>query len=249
MGKLFLKENNKMIYLVFILLLIAYFLFVFLKIKYIVAKANLIDPKQPDGVAGTGPALSYLAAGDSTAVGLGASSYPKTYTYQLFQELSKSNKVSYKNIAVSGAKTQDLIDKQLTQIIQQNPDVITISIGANDLNHLVASNKILDNYKTIVDALTNQTHAKIYITSIAALKNAKILPWWYRHLIDLRAGSLNKEIAKLESDRVKIINIREFGWDRYPDIQATFAADHFHPSDLGYQNWRDAFLDKILKKD
>ncbi|GAC1412484.1 MAG: hypothetical protein NVSMB66_1550 [Candidatus Doudnabacteria bacterium] len=232
--------------LVFILL---YFIFTLQRIKQFSKNANLAATAQPSSIMGQGKQINYVAAGDSTAVGIGASSTETSYTYQIFENLAKTNHVAYTNVAISGAETQDVIDKQLTKIINLNPQIVTISIGANDLTHLVSSAQILGNYKFIITNLTQKTDAKIYITSIPAVQNAKLLPWWYRHLINSKAQRLNPQIAALASDRVSIVNIHDFGWDKYPDIQATFAADNFHPSDLGYQNWRNAFLDKIAKKD
>jgi lysophospholipase L1-like esterase len=47
---------------------------------------------------------------------------------------------------------------------------------------------------------------------------------------------------------VHVVDIHEFGWKNYPDINVTFAKDKFHPSDEGYNNWTKAFLSKILSK-
>jgi lysophospholipase L1-like esterase len=44
---------------------------------------------------------------------------------------------------------------------------------------------------------------------------------------------------------VQIVNIHDFGWDKFPDLSVTYAADNFHPNDDGYQNWANAFLEKI----
>jgi lysophospholipase L1-like esterase len=226
--------------------ILLYAAFVVLRIQF---RPEIAEIVQPRVVLGKGAELTYIAAGDSTAVGEGATKVENTYAYQILTKLSETNQVKYKNIGVGGAQTTDVVEKQMPQIIAADPDIVTISIGANDLTHLVSSNKIIENYKTIIKDLTEQTHARVYLTDIPVLKNTKLLPWWYRKIIDRKANQLNKEIRGLETDRVKIVDIYNFGWDRYTNIQDTFAQDHFHPSDLGYQNWRDAFLDKMLKKD
>lgn len=244
------KRDNHMKYLIAAAVLIfLYIVITLFRIRHVSSKANLAITPQPSSIMGQGKQLVYAAAGDSTAAGIGASSTETSYTFQIFEALAKTNHVSYTNTAVSGAKTQDVIDNQVAKIINLNPDIITISIGGNDLTHGVMSQQILRNYKRMIFALTEGTHAKIYITNIPAVQNTKLLPWWYRHLINAKAVRLNSQIARLETDRVKIVNIHDFGWANYPDIQATFAADGFHPSDLGYQNWTNAFLDKIAKKD
>jgi lysophospholipase L1-like esterase len=208
---------------------------------------NLTPPDQSTKTFGNGAELKYIAAGDSTAVGEGASSLEKTYPYQVANYFAKDHTVTYKNIAVVGYKTQDVLDKQVEQIIAFNPDVITISMGPNDATHLVSSSKVLQNYKTIIQKLEQGTTAKIYITDVANFNGANILPWFYIKLIEFRSSRQNSEILKLGDERVKIVNIHDFGWDQelYKDRSKTYAADHFHPNDLGYQNWTKAFLDKL----
>jgi acyl-CoA thioesterase I len=204
---------------------------------------------QSDKTLGSGPPLRYIAAGDSTGVGYGASALEKTYAYKIAQSLGEGHTVSYKNISVVGYKTQDVLEKQVSQIIAYKPDVVTISMGANDATHLVSSAKILENYKTVIKKLKQGTTARIYITDIANFDAAAILPWLYYELIEYRSRKLNPVLLALEDERVKIIDIHDFGWGSppYSDRKNTYAADHFHPNDLGYQNWTNAFLDKIQR--
>ncbi len=233
----------------FLFILSLYLIFEIAKLAFYSSKklAPITWPKEE--IMGEDDNITYLASGDSTAVGRGASSKSSTYTYQIAQHLGLSTQVRYANIGTIGAKTEDLIKLQLPQILELNPKVLTISIGANDLTHFVTSKEILGNYQLLKDALLEQSTATIYITNIPNLKNAQALPLWGRWLLDQKAKSLNKKIALLESDRFHIVDIHDFGWESYPDIQKTFAQDKFHPSDLGYENWTRAFLSRIQKPD
>ncbi len=215
-------------------------------IKY-VQIPNLPAIDQSDKTFGQGRNLRYIVAGDSAGLGLGASKTEKTFAFRVAQTLSAKNTIEYKNIAVKGYKTSDVIKHQLEQIIAFKPDIVLISISGNDATHLVSSNNILNNYRTIIKRLTEETTAKIYITNIPHFDDADILPWFYRKFLEYRSSKINKQILSLEAGRLKIINIHDFGWENYPDLKKTYAADHFHPSDLGYENWANAFLEKILK--
>ena len=210
---------------------------------------TLVENKQTDQVLGSGKKLRYIAIGDSTAVGLGASSVENTYTYKIAKELSKNHEVYYKNIGLVGAKTEDVLNSQLQQSIDFKPDVVTISIGGNDATHLVSSKKVLNNLHEITVRLAKETTANVYLTNTPNFSWAKVLPWFYRRLLEYRDGSLNKQIQMMEmlsnSNGLKIVNIHDFGWSTFPDLSLTNAADSFHPNDLGYQNWNNAFLDKI----
>lgn len=200
---------------------------------------------QKDAVFGVGSSLRYIAAGDSTAVGEGASSVETTYPYLLLSELSKNNTVTYKNVGVSGAKTQDVIDKQLEHIISFNPDVVTLSVGANDSTHLWSRKTTLTNIQKIIADITSNTHATVYVAVVPNFKGGWLLPWAYIQLLEFRNNGLNKSITALESERVKIVNVHDFGWEKFSSMRDIYAADGFHPNDAGYQNWANAFLSRI----
>lgn len=202
---------------------------------------------QKDAVLGVGSSLRYIAAGDSTAVGEGASSVEKTYPHLVLGELSKSNMVTYKNVAVSGAKTQDVIDKQLEQIISFNPDVVTLSIGANDTTHVWSRKTTLANIEKIIAEITSKTHATIYVAVVPNFTGGWLLPWAYIQLLEFRTRSLNKSILNLEGNRAKIVNVHDYGWEKFASMRDIYAADGFHPNDAGYQNWADAFISRMQK--
>jgi lysophospholipase L1-like esterase len=186
--------------------------------------------------------ITYIAAGDSTAVGQGASNVTMSYPYKVAEYLaSEGATVHYSNVAVGGAKTQDVIAKQLAEIIAANPDIITISIGANDMTHFRTNASILKNDTTIINTLLEKTKAQIYITNIPNFYAASILPGWYRQILEFKIELLNPELRELTEARVHIVDIHDFGWSHYPDLSKTISSDHFHPNDIGYQNWTNAF--------
>ena len=237
----------KLLYII-IILIIVYVLVTFVKFRYTLAKADLPNILQEDRSLGQGPTLRYIAAGDSTSVGVGASTVENTYTYRIAGELSKNHSVTYKNVGVSGAKTSDLLDNQISPIINFNPDIITISIGANDVTHLQNNDGIFERFTKIIDQLTKNTKATIYITNIAIVDRAPLMPFAVQKIFSSKITKLNPKLLALETERVKFIDIHGFGWDQYENINITFAADEFHPSDEGYNNWTKAFLSRILNK-
>ncbi len=200
---------------------------------------------QTDEVVGTGSGLRYIAAGDSTAVGEGASSAEATYPRLVLTELSKGHTVTYKNVGVSGAKTQDVIDAQLAHIVSFNPDIVTLSIGANDSTHLWSRKTTRINIQKIVAEITSKTNATVYVATAPNFRGGWLLPWVYIQLLEFRNSSLNKSILALETDRVKVVNVHDFGWEKFSSMHDIYAADGFHPNDAGYQNWASAFLTRI----
>ncbi len=164
-------------------ILIAYFGFYAVRIFYFSYYSPLVKIEPKDTTLGQGKVLKYIAAGDSTAVGVGASALENTYSYKLADHLSQTSQIEYKNVAASGARTQNVIDSQLQPIIEFNPDVVTISIGANDITHLTSTQTVLKNFKQIISEIESKTHAKIYLTNIPNFTGAKLLPFWYINIL------------------------------------------------------------------
>jgi lysophospholipase L1-like esterase len=237
----------KILYILLVLLIL-YSAFTLIKFKYTLSRANLPAIVHEEQSFGQGVPLRYIASGDSTSAGVGASATILTYPYRIAQKLSATNQVTYKNIGVSGAKTVDLINNQLSTITKFNPDIVTISIGANDVTHFKNNEDILQNIQKILSHLTENTTAQIYITDIPIIDRAPLIPFPVRKYFAYQITKLNPKLLALETDRVHVVDIHEFGWNNYPDINVTFAKDKFHPSDEGYNNWTKAFLSKILSK-
>ncbi len=228
-------------FIFFVALVLIYAGVSYIRLLYVVNQAHNVAILPQSAVWGSGQPLRYIAAGDSTAVGIGASREEETYPYKVAQFLAKNHQVTYKNIAVSGAKTQDVIAVQLPLIISFNPDVVTISVGANDATHLRSNLAIFENYQQIIKILLSKTQAQIYLTNIPHFTGATLLPQLYIYLLEAKSQSLNNQLDHFNSSRVHVVNIHDFGWDKFPDLRPTYSADQFHPSDIGYNNWAEAF--------
>ncbi len=220
-------------------IVIIYIVAYLIHIRYVASHSPNPLIVQEDKTFGSGPILKYIAAGDSTAVGEGASKVENTYPYKIAESLAKNNTVQYKNVAVRGARTEDVLTGQVSQMIDYQPDIITISVGANDATHLKSEKQILTNYDGIIKELTAKTSARIYITNIANFTGAKLLPYPFIKLVEWRSSKINPHINAIGTDRVKIINIH--------DVPSDYSLDSFHPSDKGYNNWYNAFWNQMNK--
>lgn len=227
--------------LILLLIVVAlYALISYARIAYTVKKAANPNIKHTELTIGSGPALRYIATGDSTAVGEGATDSGHTYPDQIATNLSERFTVTYKNIGGQGAQTTDVIKNQLQTIIDFQPDIVTLSIGANDQTHLKSKQQILNNFKKIIERLTTDTKAIIYIANIPDFSNTGLLPAWYRKLIEHRSQPINTALQTLKNDRVKIVPIHELG-------TVALSGDLFHPNNEGYTRWAETFLNVISK--
>ncbi len=93
----------KIIYII-VFVLAMYSVVSVIRFKYVISQAKLPSIAQQEQTFGQGPNLRYIASGDSTSAGVGASTTNLTYPYRIAQELSQTNTILYKNVGVSGAK-------------------------------------------------------------------------------------------------------------------------------------------------
>lgn len=83
----------------------------------------------------------YMALGDSLAAGYGATPTTQGYAYQLYQKGVYDQAVNtiFANAAVPGSTSSQMLAYQVPQAaLIFRPDVITISIGGNDLIQILA---------------------------------------------------------------------------------------------------------------
>ena len=78
----------------------------------------------------------YVALGDSVAAGEGALPVTRGYVYQLYDRgvFGQKQQMDFANIALRGARSWDLRDHQVPQVLcaTPRPSVVTITAGAND---------------------------------------------------------------------------------------------------------------------
>ena len=95
--------------------------------------------------------------------------YPK-YAAQLLSEAYPDTEFEFINLGISGNRTCQLFDRLYPDAIAFDPDVISILIGVNDVWHRYGGNRIATtdaqielNYRSILERLRKETHAKIVI--------------------------------------------------------------------------------------
>lgn len=78
----------------------------------------------------------YVAAGDSVAAGEGALPVTSGYAYDLYDRgvFGRKQEMDFSNIALRGARSWDVRDHQVSQVLcaSTRPSVVTITAGAND---------------------------------------------------------------------------------------------------------------------
>jgi len=177
--------------------------------------------------------------GDSTAAGVGVSDPDDTLARQVALGLDRP--VELHVLARSGARLSDVLLDQLPAVARLRPDLVLVSIGANDAVHLTGAAAFARDW----DRLFVPRDAQLVALGIPDMGSPPRLAQPLRALVGWRARRLNARGApRLGRD----------GGATYVDIAAAtgpafrrdpgryFSADRYHPSAEGYRLWAEAVL-------
>lgn len=193
--------------------------------------------------------FTYVAIGDSTAEGMGASLPERAYTNLVYASLKSRYKTAkYHNFARSGAILKDVIKTQLPKALDEKPSLVTISVGANDI---IRRTKVTDFEKDLtylLKTLQQKTDAIIVISTIPDLSLIPSIPRLLKKYSQYKAGKLNAVILKVGKDTgtvtVDLFEDSRVILEAYPEA---IASDGFHPSDFGYAIWANTILVTLRK--
>ena len=115
-------------------------------------------------------ALEYAALGDSSVYGVGASNPERNYVSQLAAHLRMVYPQTHvTNLGAPGATAADVASRQLKQAVAAKPNLITLSVGPNDItqgNDVEAYERSLN---SMLRTLTEETEAVIVVNLIPDL--------------------------------------------------------------------------------
>ena len=205
--------------------------------------------------SGAGKRLVWL--GDSTAAGVGASNAAGALPTQVADGLARSgavpadgpggrSDVSVAVLAVSGARVADVLADQVPKVAALRPDLVLISVGANDTVHLTGRGAFRRTYKKVIRALPDG--AGVILLGVPDMGSIPRFAQPLRAVAGWRGRNLDADIRRVAAGTgaiyVDIAGPTGPPFRRHPDRY--FAADDFHPSDAGYRLWADAVL-KVLR--
>ncbi len=159
--------------------------------------------------------------GDSTAIGIGASGPDRGYIGIVRDALVERDGSPWRviNVAQSGARTNDAVDRQLPIIDDLHkshsvPSVVICSIGSNDVVWSTDTTGMRERLKSLIAQLPD--------TAAVALVAGE----------SPRARLANRTIKNSAADRgLPVVNPWGEPGPPYPE---RLAEDRFHPSDLGH---------------
>jgi lysophospholipase L1-like esterase len=190
----------------------------------------------------------YVALGDSTVEGVGASSAGTNYVGRLGARLGdRYPSARTVNLGVAGATSYDVLEVQLAEAIVLRPHLVTLSIGPNDITAKVPVETYAENLEAILGRLAGETEAVVVMNLLPDLavtprfRNRDNAP-----LLGRLSAKFNDVVART-AKRHGALMVDLYGASRreVPGHPELLAADGYHPSDLGYARWAELMWEAV----
>ena len=189
----------------------------------------------------------YVAIGDSTVEGVGASDPSRSCPALVFEKIKNEKERAYfYNLGKSGARIKDVVELQLAKAVELKPDLITISVGANDLRHRTKLRHFEKDFLELIKTLNEKTKAKIIISNIPDLSVVPSIPILVKHLLRFVTGRFNR-IIKEYAEQFKCILVDLYTGSKIYGRKSTglISEDGLHPSDEGYALWANEIISHL----
>jgi len=187
--------------------------------------------EQANARAQAGGGRLWVVLGDSTAQGIGAPAWNEGYVGQLLAGLDRGAERPWRvlNLSKSGARTADVLDRQLPALhaLAAAPDLVTCSIGANDIVGRVP----IPIFEARLRAI------------LARLPPGAIVATVPQGLNRARTDAANR-LIRAEAPAAGLV-VADVWAHTGPPWHGKLAADGFHPGALGYADWAAAFAEVL----
>jgi acyl-CoA thioesterase I len=190
--------------------------------------------------------LVYVALGDSTVYGLGASSPSTHYVARLFASLQWEYPAARLiNLGTCLATTGDVLAQQVPDAILHQPQLVTLSVGPNDLRQGRGPNDFARRVEVILERLDQETDATVILNALPDLASAPRFGQPERSMVAALTRHYNHALLHV-ADRfgVDLVDL-EIGDRAEGELRCFFSEDGYHPSDAGYAAWAGVLWEAV----
>jgi len=195
--------------------------------------------------------ITYVALGDSTVEGVGASRPESTYVSLLHARLRAIYpNARLVNLGVGGATSADVLARQLDRAVALQPELVTLSVGPNDITGQVVLGDYARNMRTILGRLAAGTRAVIVVN---LLPDLAVTPRFRGRPEEATVGRLsiefNEALARAAGRYgAQVVDLYATSRREVPARPELVARDGYHPSDLGYARWAELMWDAVRSR-
>ena len=192
--------------------------------------------------ADRGAAILYVALGDSTVEGVGATSRSRNYVSRLHERLRAVYPgARVVNLGVGGATSADVRARQLDRAIALRPHLVTLAIGPNDITTQVPLAAYAQNLETILGRLRRDTTAVVVVNLIPDLAvTPRFRGSQHQEAVGRQTIAFNEALERASrAHGAELVNLYAASRREVPLRPELISADGYHPSDAGYARWAE----------
>ena len=185
------------------------------------------------------PALKVAVLGDSSVTAPGVAGPHEIWVSRVCSRLAASRHVVLRSFAVGGSKADDVLDSQLNEALAFGPDLVFVSVGANDAIKGVPLNRFAANLDRLIGSLS-ATGATVVQSGVGVLGTIPRLYPPLSTLMSRRARRFDRvhwEVAATHGTTV--VDQRSDDAAIWNNDRTLWAADSFHVSAAGHARWAE----------
>jgi lysophospholipase L1-like esterase len=204
--------------------------------------APYLEEFDPSGTFGDpdNPLLKVVVLGDSSVTAPGVAGPEESWISLVANRLALNRHVVVDSLAVGGSCAHDLILNQAQPAIDLQPDVVFVSVGANDVIRGVSLRRFEANLDHLVDEL-NETGATIFLSGVGDLGSIPRLVPPLRQMFTHRSAAFDRIHRRVAARRgAYVIPHRADQPELWYQDRTLWAADLFHVSAAGHRRWADS---------
>ncbi len=185
------------------------------------------------------PPLRVAVLGDSSVTAPGVSGPEEIWVTLVCRRLAETHHVILKSFAVGGSKASDLIENQLDDAIAFKPDLVFVSVGANDALRFIPKKKFRANLDHLIGKLA-ETGALVVQSGVGDLGTIPRFHPPLQNLMTRRGAAfdaIHREVAAKHG--TVVIDRRDEDAEPWYRERELWAEDLFHVSAAGHALWAE----------
>jgi lysophospholipase L1-like esterase len=185
------------------------------------------------------PGMRVAVLGDSTVTAPGVADPGEIWISLICRRLAETHHVVVKSFAIGGSMAHDLVEVQLEPALEFAPDLVILSVGANDALKGVTPKKFEENLEILVSSFSD-AGATVVQSGVGDLGTIpRFLPP-LRQLFSRRALRFNQvHDAVAERHGGYVVPQRDSPAELWYQDRDMWSADLFHVSSRGHEVWAD----------
>jgi lysophospholipase L1-like esterase len=186
------------------------------------------------------PSYRVVVIGDSSVTAPGVAGPHEIWVSIVCSRIAADRFVTLESFAVSGSRAEDLLRDQMGPAIETRPNLILVSVGANDCIHGVPLRHFETRLDELVRTLT-QTGALVVLSGVADIGTIPRLKPPLRNLMTRRSLRFHRAHERVaERHGAHVVPHRQDDATIWYTDRDLWSADLFHVSATGHQRWAES---------